>query len=187
MRIFNTIRMSHKTLIDFVVKYHTPRLLNNVVFFPSNGNSYFGRRLVVPVPVSTSAPKIQSPRNFSTTTAKFNEIQLNTEPKKEDGKFQLMFTCKKCSTRNSKIISKQAYYKGVVIVICDGCDNKHLIADNLNWFTDMNGKKNIEDIMAEKGESVQKIMSSDLQYIASEMVKNGDNNDKTVLLKDKSE
>ncbi|OWR43614.1 hypothetical protein KGM_205261 [Danaus plexippus plexippus] len=83
-----------------------------------------------------------------------------------------MFTCKKCNTRNSKFITKLAYYKGVVIVICDGCENKHLIADNLNWFTDMNGKKNIEDIMAEKGETVQKISSKDLEYVANEIVSN---------------
>lgn len=176
--------MSHRTLIDFVVKYHKPRLLNNVVFFPSNGNSYFGRRLALPIPVSSSTPKVQSPRNFSTSATKFNEVQLNQEPKKTDGKFQLMFTCKKCNTRNTKFISKLAYYKGVVIVICDGCENKHLIADNLNWFTDMNGKKNIEDIMAEKGETVQKIMSSDLEFIAMEMAKGIEKNEEKVLLKD---
>ncbi|XP_068617273.1 uncharacterized protein [Battus philenor] len=161
--------MSHKTLIDFVVKYHKPRLLNNLVFFPSNGNSYFGRRIFVPVPLSTSTPKVQSPRNFSTTIAKLNDIN---EKKKYEGKFQLMFTCKKCNVRNTKLITKLAYYKGVVIVICDGCENKHLIADNLNWFSDMNGKKNIEDIMAEKGETVQKIMSEDLEFVAREILVN---------------
>ncbi|XP_030021863.2 DNL-type zinc finger protein-like [Manduca sexta] len=176
--------MSQKSLIDFVVKYHKPRLLNNLVFFPSNGNSYFGRRFVVPAGASsTSTPKIQSPRHFGTTAAKFNEVA--PERKKFDGKFKLMFTCKKCNTRNTKFISKLAYYKGVVIVICDGCANKHLIADNLNWFTDMNGKKNIEDIMAEKGETVQKIMSEDLEFIATEMLKNTDKSETEMLqLKD---
>lgn len=164
------------------MKYHTPRLLNNLVFFPSNGNSYFGRRLLISAaPLCTSTPKIQSPRNFSTGIPRLSEA-LSTEAPKLDGKFQLMFTCKKCVTRNTKFITKQAYYKGVVIVICDGCANKHLIADNLNWFTDMNGKKNIEDIMAEKGETVQKIMSADLEFIATEMVNNVDKEETSPLL-----
>ncbi|CAG5003752.1 unnamed protein product [Parnassius apollo] len=161
--------MSHKSLIDFVVKYHKPRLLNNLVCFPSNGNSYFGRRLFIPAPLSTSTPKVQSPRSFSTTITKLNNFSENKDINLK-GKFQLMFTCKKCNVRNTKIITKLAYYKGVVIVICDGCENKHLIADNLNWFSDMNGKKNIEDIMAEKGEEVQKIMSNDLEFIAREII-----------------
>lgn len=79
------------------------------------------------------------------------------KPDKLEGKMKLLFTCKKCNTRNNKLISKLAYNKGIIIVRCDGCKNNHLIADNLGWFTDIRNKVNIEKLMAEKGETVRRI------------------------------
>lgn len=106
------------------------------------------------------------------TTVQFGVgyVKDGDEPKSEDGesrskplvpkvtgRVQLIFTCKKCNTRNVAHISKLSYQQGIVIVCCQGCSVKHLIADNLKWFSDK--KKNIEDILAEKGESVTKITS----------------------------
>jgi len=74
---------------------------------------------------------------------------------KAEEAYALAFTCGVCEGRSVKKISKRAYHHGVVLVRCGGCNNLHLIADNLKWFGDET--INIEQIMREKGEEVQKL------------------------------
>ncbi|KAI3384313.1 hypothetical protein SNEBB_005069 [Seison nebaliae] len=78
-------------------------------------------------------------------------------PSEYERKLMIHFTCKVCNERNKKTFSKHSYEKGVVIIRCEGCSNLHLIADNLQWFSDIDqNSNNIEKILEKKGESVER-------------------------------
>lgn len=65
----------------------------------------------------------------------------------------LAFTCKKCDTRSSHVLSKQGYEEGTILVQCPGCKSRHLIADHLKIFSDNRIK--LEDILKAQGEGIQ--------------------------------
>lgn len=56
---------------------------------------------------------------------------------------------------------------GVVLIRCEGCENLHLIADNLGWFRDE--QVNIEQLMGEQGKKVYRFVSKEtLEFITSD-------------------
>ena len=112
----------------------------------------------------------ENSKNMSTDTVK-NESEKVPLGELKNRKLALAFTCKVCNTRNTKLISKQAYEKGVVLVKCEGCDNHHLIADNLGWWEEYGGQgiHNIEAILSAKGESIRRIANESETAAISEL------------------
>lgn len=77
------------------------------------------------------------------------EYNLKTSPRHD---LCMVFTCKVCSTRSVKTVSRESYEKGVVVARCGGCDNLHLLADHLGMFGD---KFSVEDFLTARGEEVK--------------------------------
>ncbi|CAL9732569.1 mitochondrial protein import protein Zim17p [Monosporozyma unispora] len=123
--------------------HHYIRKHNNVSGFIQKN----GFHSMIPIyneaknPALKDSPASSVPQGNKTASAKTEQPQL-----------MIAFTCKKCNTRSSHTMSKQAYTKGTVLIQCPGCKNRHLIADHLKIFHDHN--INIEDIMKAKGEDV---------------------------------
>ena len=82
------------------------------------------------------------------------EAQGQSNAAEQEGRLVAIMTCTVCQTRHDYHFSKLAYSKGVVIVRCPGCSNHHLVADNLQWFSDE--KKTLETMAAEMGINFQK-------------------------------
>jgi DNL zinc finger len=70
-------------------------------------------------------------------------------------KLAIIFTCTHCNTRSVKQFSEKAYTQGVVIATCPGCQSKHLIADNLGYFSDESGGWNVQKGMEKLGANVK--------------------------------
>lgn len=99
-----------------------------------------------------------NPTQADSSNTKNNNIIISEHTNFVSAKFQLQYTCKKCSTRNSHSVTRLAYRKGVVIAQCKGCFSRHLISDNLGWnsgFDFDNGEKDIEKYMKNRDQEAR--------------------------------
>ncbi|KAG5650545.1 hypothetical protein H0H81_011859 [Sphagnurus paluster] len=148
-------------------------------------------RLGVSVFPSSSTPSSQAP--YSTTSPRAStplspppqldagaadgvkDQQTTTSqalPNKMEPRLSMTFTCTApgCSERSTHEFTKRSYTRGIVLVQCPGCKNRHLIADHLGWFKDdtEGGKlRTVEDILAARGEVVRRgriDMNGDIEY-----------------------
>lgn len=101
-------------------------------------------------------------RTFATNPPRLNEASIpagkGTPIGQIDRRLSLTFTCSvdDCGHRSTHEFAKRSYDKGIVLVQCPSCKNRHLIADNLGWFTEKPDEpKNIEDIVRAKGGRVR--------------------------------
>ncbi|KAL5531571.1 hypothetical protein ACEPAG_4448 [Sanghuangporus baumii] len=109
----------------------------------------------------TSA-RITQEANVSASVSSPSSADASAAETKEP-RLQLTFTCTvtNCHERSTHGFTKRAYERGIVIVQCPKCKNRHLIADHLGWFkttegTDDGTLKTIEDIMRAKGQTVSR-------------------------------
>lgn len=88
--------------------------------------------------------------------------------KKGGKKLAIIYTCNVCETRSAKQFTENAYKNGVVIVTCPGCNNQHLIADNLGFFSDKDEGWNIEKAMERMGGNVKAVTDDNVLELSIE-------------------
>lgn len=100
-----------------------------------------------------------SPNEFEDDPASIPVTGERTPIGQIEQRLAITFTCTvdECGHRSSHEFSKRSYTKGIVIVQCPGCKNRHLIADNLSWFTETEQEpRTIEQMIEAKGGKVRR-------------------------------
>lgn len=122
---------------------------------------------VAPPPLSSPSPHLSrrslcsekppAPEAASNESASFSDVP---GVRSEGDKYAMMYTCTVCDTRAAKMVSKQAYHHGTVLIRCPQCQNLHLIADHLGQFEEKGWT--VEQFLEAQGERVQHVASDNV-------------------------
>ncbi|KIK62013.1 hypothetical protein GYMLUDRAFT_561679 [Collybiopsis luxurians FD-317 M1] len=131
------------------------RLQSSNAYAYSTAPSSKSTRPIELEPISGSAPSSSSEQSPSDT------VTSQALPEKMEPRLSITFTCTvpDCGTRSTHEFSKRSYERGIVLVECPGCHNRHLIADHLGWFkesTEEGKLKTVEDLLRARGEKVRR-------------------------------
>lgn len=77
-----------------------------------------------------------------------------------DRKLTLSFTCNICEDRSTYKINRVSFMHGIVVLWCQSCNQKHLIADNLGKLDFPEFGRNLEEYMAKQGTPVRRVVMS---------------------------
>ncbi len=145
-----------KIFRNYIIRYYSNLDKNLIMSLKIFSRFCFGRNnaLVSNQIVNLAFKKKYSSQKFSSlltnhdknvkVKSDFSKVflaNLSTEAGKLAPRMRITFTCKVCNERLTRSFLKESYEKTVVIIKCPGCSNHHIIADNLGWFSDLNGKK----------------------------------------------
>lgn len=82
------------------------------------------------LPSPRFSPRLHVRRSSDLAISADSESSEPTEsPKGTNERFQLVYTCNVCETRNLVEVQRVAWEDGVVISTCQGCENKHILSD----------------------------------------------------------
>ncbi|KAL4929348.1 DNL-type zinc finger protein [Aspergillus undulatus] len=96
-----------------------------------------------------SRPLTDRPENAATDA---ENAEQNRQRREQEPAYQLTFTCKPCGSRSTHRVSKHGYHRGTVLIRCPGCENRHVISDNLKIFFEQS--KTLDDLLEERGQSI---------------------------------
>ncbi|KAJ3786491.1 DNL zinc finger-domain-containing protein [Lentinula aff. detonsa] len=124
---------------------------------PPSGSSDLSTSATARNPETIHGSSPSSPSSSSSSQT----VTSQALPEKMERQMSITFTCTvtDCGTRSTHAFAKRSYERGIVLIECPGCHNRHLISDHLGWFKESTegGKLNtVEDILRARGENVRR-------------------------------